>query len=367
MEEIIFADTDIETLKANSKELIESFLNRKLSDSDPLWLFTCALLSLIVQQRQIINTAANQNLLAFATNENLEKLGELVGIERHDAAAAFTTVEITLSTARNKQTIIPAGTRVSTAEGLIFKLAEDVIFLSGETIKTAKAICQTEGEIGNNFKVGEISRIIDYAPYLKSISNVTISEGGADIETDDELRERIRQAPESFSVAGSKGAYEFWTKDFSTEIIDAYVESPTPGVVDVYFLLEGGNVPQSEMLSAVYSRLSADTVRPLTDYVRVFPPEIVNYDVDLKYYISRQNATQATSIISNAEKAVDDFILWQKSKLGRDIEPSELIRLMRNAGADRIIVNQPEFLAIPPNAVAICSSVNVVYNGLKDV
>ena len=361
-----FVSTDIEELKASCRALIESALGRKIQDADPLWIFCNALLSIIAQQRQIINDSANQNLLAFARGTNLEKIAELVGIERQPASAAFCTVEVTLSAARNKTTIIAQGTRFNSGDNIHFALAEDLIFLSGETVKTARAECLEVGTQGNGYKINELNKIVDYSPYLKSITNITESEGGADIEDDDALRERIRQAPESFSVAGSRGAYEFWTKNFSTEIIDAYVTTPEPGCVDVYFLMEGGAIPQTEMINAVAEYLSADEIRPLTDKVEVYAPAVVNYDIDVEYYISMENKTRATSIIEAIESAVENFVLWQKNKIGKDISPTELNFKLRSAGADRVIINLPHFTEIAPNAVAICQNINVQYKGLKD-
>lgn len=365
MDEIIFADTDEAALVESSKKIVEEFLGRKLADSEPLFLYLKALLAIILQQRIIINHAANQNLLAFATNENLDRIGDLVGVTRQDATAAFTTVQIELSAARNKETVIPAGTRVSTAEGLHFALDDDVIFLSGETTQTAKATCLTEGEVGNNFAVGEINRIVDFAPYLSKISNITISEGGGDAETDDELRERIRIAPESFSVAGSRGAYEFWCKSFSTEIIDAMAVSPVPGYVDIYFLTEDG-VPGIEMINAVQNYLSDESVRPMTDFVTVKAPDVVNFSVNVKYFISRENQTSALSIIEKAEKAVEDFILYTRSKLGRDINQTELYWRLRTAGVKRAEITAPIFTTVANNAVAICENINLQYGGLED-
>ena len=362
---LTFVETDLNSLVENSKAIVEKILGRTLKDSDPLFLFLKSLLSIIIQQREIINDSANQNLLAFARGENLEALGNLVGITRQPAQNAFCTAEVTLSAARNKTTTISAGTRFNAGDNIHFEIAEDAIFLSGETSKTVKAICQTEGIVGNGYKIGELKNIVDYQPFLKSIVNITESEGGADVEDDASLRERIRIAPESFSVAGSKGAYEFWTKNFNTEIIDAYVTSPEPGCVDVYFLMTDG-VPGAEMIQAVQNYLSADELRPLTDFVTVKAPEIVEYNIDVQFWISRENMTRANSIVENVQSAVEDFILWQRSKLGRDINPTELYFRLRQAGAKRAVILQPEFLATAPNSVTLCQNINVEYKGLED-
>ena len=132
MAEIVFAEIDIDQMKADSKKLVETFLDRKLQESDPLILFLYSLLSIICQQRELINLAANQNLLRYATGRNLECLAELVGVEILPASAAFCTMEVTLSAPRSKETVIKAGTRITSANNVHFALDTDIIFLAGE-------------------------------------------------------------------------------------------------------------------------------------------------------------------------------------------------------------------------------------------
>lgn len=98
------------------------------------------------------------------------------------------------------------------------------------------------------------------------MENVTLSFGGADIESDDRLRDRIILAPESFSVAGPKGAYIYWAKTAHQNIIDVAVESPEPGTVNVYPLMKDG-VLTVEVKSLVEEVLNNDKRRPLCDLV----------------------------------------------------------------------------------------------------
>ena len=366
MSEIQFIETDTDTMIAESKAIIEKLLNRTIQRADPVMLFLKALISVIAQQRELINDLAKMNLLAYARDEYLEKIGELVGVTRLPATAATCHVQITLTAPRNQTTIIKAGTRFNADNKINFALDEAVIFGAGETSKTATATCLEIGDIGNGYNAGEINKIVDPQPFLKSIVNTTMSEGGADIESDDSLRERIRIKPESFSVAGPAGAYIFFAKQVSSTIIDVYVDSPSAGCVDVYILEEGGTIPGEEMLQKVYDALSAEDKRPLTDSVTVKATVAISYDINLEYYISRDDKTKANSIVEKAENAVQDFILWQKSKLGRDIQPSELIYRMKSAGVDRIAIISPQFQEVPPHCVAIAQNISVIYKGLKN-
>lgn len=363
---LTFADADVDKLLDNALTIVRGLLKREIARADPLMLFIKSFLAIIVQQRLLIDELAKANLLAYSSGAALEHLGVLVGVYRLPAAAAKTTVQVTLSAPRARAITIMQGTRVHAGDNVNFALDSAVIFPSGETSTTVSATCLQTGEIGNGYKAGDLCHIVDPQPFLASIVNLTESEGGADIESDDSLRERIHEAPEKFSNAGSKGAYEYWAKTASTLISDVYVISEYPGEVSVYVLLEGGELPDTEMLNTVADVLNDKKVRPLTDLVHVKPPLVTNYDIEIRYYIARSDAVSAVTIQQRCETAVDEYIAWQKKKLGRDINHTELYYKIRAAGAKRAEIISPTFTKIAPNAVAIAQNVTVSYGGIED-
>ena len=364
--ELTFADADVDTLLDNALQIVRGLLKREISRADPLMLFIKSFLAIIVQQRLLIDELAKANLLAYATKDNLEHLGVLVGVYRLPATSATVTAQVKLSAARQKATSIMKGTRFSAGDNVNFALDEAIVFASGETSATVKATCLEVGEIGNGYAAGELNKIVDPQPFLASIENLTESEGGADVEDDESLRERIHQAPEKFSNAGSKGAYEYWAKTASVLISDVYVVSENPGEVDVYVLLNGGEIPDEEMLNTVAETLNDKNIRPLTDLVNVKPPNILYYDIELRYYISRSDAISAVTIQQRCESAVEEYVAWQKAKLGRDINHTELYYKLRAAGAKRAIILAPEFNEVADNAVAIAQNITVTYGGIED-
>ncbi|MDK7816512.1 baseplate J/gp47 family protein, partial [Escherichia coli] len=63
---------------------------------------------------------------------------------------------------------------------------------------------------GNGWQPAQVSQLLDEIDNVDlRVSNLTASSGGSEQEDDDRLRERIRLAPESFTTAGSRGAYRF--------------------------------------------------------------------------------------------------------------------------------------------------------------
>ena len=62
-----------------------------------------------------------------------------------------------------------------------------------------------------------------------AVSNTTVSAGGVEIEGDEAYRERVLLAPESFSVAGPVGAYQYWARQASPAVVDVHVANDTDG------------------------------------------------------------------------------------------------------------------------------------------
>lgn len=363
---INFATADPDELELGIVSAVEEILGRKLELADPLRLYLRGVEAIILQQRLLIDFTAKMNLLAYATGDYLDHIGALVGCARLKASRAVTTVEIILSTAREKSTIIRAGTRITADDKIFFALDEDVIFLAGEETKTARATCTIESEAGNGYAAGELNRIVDPQAFLKSITNLTTSEGGADIESDDSYRERIHEAPEAFSCAGSEGAYHYHAKAVSQLISDVAVDSSEPGRVGIYPLLKGGKLPGLELLSAIAEHLDARTVRPLTDLVSVVIPRIAEYSLEVRYWVARSDAIQAAAIDEAAQVAVQDYVEWQRARLGRDINPDELTKRLMNAGVKRLEINSPTFTPLDKFSVAIPATISATFAGLED-
>jgi len=364
--EINFATADPQQMAVEVVGTVERLLGRTLERADPLRIFLRGVEAIIIQQRLLIDQTAKMNLLAYSTGDYLDHLGALVGCDRLGASSAVTTVEITLSAARNVTTVINKQTRITAGDDVYFELEDDVIFLSGETVKTAKATCTVTGTVGNGYAAGELSRIVDPQPFLQSITNTTTSEGGADVEDDDSYRERIHAAPEAFSCAGSEGAYIYHAKSVSALIGDVAVDSDLAGNVQIYLLLKDGSVPGEEMIQVVTEYLSGETIRPLTDNLSVLPPVLVEYDLDVRYWIAQSDSAVSASIQAKAAQAINEYIEWQRGKLGRDINPSELIYRLKAAGVKRVEVTAPVFTATDKFTVAIPSSINATFAGMEE-
>lgn len=364
--DIVFADADASKVENYILSEYKKITGRSLAKGDPVRLFLLTITAVIVLLLNKINETGKQNLLRYAAGANLDHLGALVGVERMPATAAVTTMQITLSATLGTATIIPGGTRFTAGDNVFFALSSPLIIPAGELVGAGKAVCLDVGGKGNGYIAGQLKTLVDPVPYVAKVTNITVSEGGAELEDNESYREAIRTAPEKYSVAGPQGAYEYFAKRASTSIKDVSVWSPVPGTVEIRVLVDGGEAPGAELLEQITAELNDKTIRPLTDKVVVKAPDYISYDLDVRFFIDRSDAAEATQIIDQINNAVSDFVAWQQGRIGRDINPSRLVADMMAAGAKRVELKAPGFKSLSQTEAARLNVKNVVYGGLED-
>lgn len=363
--EINFLTTDVNEIVNDSIKTYERLSGRKLAEADPIRIILLSHASIIVQQNVKLNEAARQNLLYYATGDMLDHKGAEWSTSRIEAMPATTTMQIKLSQTFDSARIIPANTLVTSDGQLFFSTTADLVIEAGESAGEVRAECTETGTIGNGYQVGTISTLVKPLPYVASVTNLTMTELGSERESDDAYRERIWQAPEKLSVAGSREAYEYHVRTASALISDVYVHSPLAGYVHIAILSANGTLPSQELIDDVTAAVSDRKVRPLTDFVTVMAPEVVEFDVQLTYWIET-TAIDKTLIQRAINKAVRDYVTWQTSKVGRDINPSRLISDVIRAGAKRVDVISPTFTVLSEGKVAQCVGETVNFGGIED-
>lgn len=365
--EISFVETDPEKIKAEIICRYETASGRTLAVADPIRIFLLAVADVIIQQRVLINLAAQNNLLSYATGKYLDALGNYLLVERLPASAAVTNIRFTLSQALAEAYSIPKGTQVT--NGVVtFATDRELVIPSGELSGDVSASCTTAGEEGNGYLEGQLTTIVKPMTFVASATNTEETQGGAASESDEDYAERIRLAPNSFSVAGPRKAYIFHTFSVSSAIVDVSVDSPTPGVVNVYPLLSNGQIPDETLRNQILEHLSGEDIRPLTDDVHVLEAEAVEYEINVRYFIRNEDKNRGESIQAAVEKAVESYRQWQHGKIGRDIVPSRLVMEVINAGACRIDTGmKPEsYTRVKATQVAQCTGVTVAFGGYEE-
>ena len=361
-----------EIIEADSWDLKKTMINkyqeltgRTLTEASPETLIFNTVAYLIGLREEKYNDDIKQNYLKFARDKRLDLKGEFYGKrgERLGEQPATADFKFAISAIQNRNIIIPKGTRIKYFD-LYFETIVENKILTGELEVIIKARCKELGIIGNGIPVGQITELVDIYPYYKSVENITSTAGGSDIEDDETYRNRIKDISNSYTTAGSREAYIFWTKSSTPEVVDVTVETPRVGEVDVFVLLKNDNF--EELKPRILDVLNDEKIRPLTDKVNVKKINEITYNIDFDYFIDKENEENLEQIKKDVANAVEEYKEWQETKIGRDIIPDELVRLLKETGVKRIVLRAPNYQVIRNNEIAKNNSMQIIYQGVEE-
>lgn len=312
-----------------------------------------------------IQETAKKNLLSYAPLDVLKHIGEPHGVSQLLADYAKTTIMFSIDEPLDFDFTIQANTEIESKDGLfIFSTIKEVTLKQGELSVTVEAQCETAGAAANNYAIGAISNILTPIDYISKAENITITSGGADDETAEQLRERIRLAPEKYSNAGSYGAYRYHTLSVHQSITDVAIISPSPGIVNVYPLTLNGN-PTEELIKKVQDHLNEEDVRPLTDYVRVKSPE--NIDFSINAGIILYSYADIDSVKKTIDERFNEYKLQLSEKLGKNVVATQIIAILNSIyGVYKVNLNSPEDIDVQKQQWANLVKYDIVIGGYAD-
>lgn len=314
---------------------------------------------------QSINNAARMNFLKYSTGDYLKNLGSNTGNVESSPQPAVTSVTFTLGEVQAQSVVIPQGTRVTPGNGIFYSTDQVATIPIGNTSVTQAVTCLTSGSIGNGYVSGQINILVDSVPYIQSVTNTQITEGGSDAQSELSFKEQIFSGNQGSSVAGPASSYDNFARRYSSAIIDTEVASPSPNVINLYVLLTGGALPNQTFLTELEAYF--EDLRPMNDNLTTLAPGVMGYNIDLTYYIDPVNASRAASIQAAVITAVNTFTSWTQSKIGRDIIPDQITANIIGAGAKRVVITSPAFTTVADTSIAVAMTVTVTYGGLDSV
>lgn len=359
---IQFVENDPAAIEARMIANFEAITGKKLYPGAPERLLLEGAAMEFALIRNEFDHGAKQNLVTYADDAHLDHVSAFVATTRLDAACAACTVEFTAEPEHSGM-VIPKGTQVTPDGKLMFATVEDAGLVAGNATVTVKAVCETAGIVANGFAAGQINKLVKPVPGIVSVRNTTTSMGGAEVESNDHLRDRALDAPRGFSTAGPVGAYGWWAKSAHQEVAHAVSVSPVPCEIEVYVLMEQGRLPEIDELAQVAAVLAPDEVRPQGDRVQVFAPTQAEYALELTWVAP--SVPQQAQLAKAVEHIVAEYVQWQRLRLGRDINPSELIHRLRGAGVQNVHVASPVYTAVASTQVAVCTDVTISFGGVQ--
>lgn len=158
---------------------------------------------------------------AFAWGDYLDLHGELVGLERKDAALATGLVTFDAGAPVVGTAItIPTGTLVGTsqptadADAIVFRVTTGGTIAVGQTITTL-AVTAEEPGVEGNVATNAVDDLLSPVVGIASVYNSAGMSGGADVESDEVYRERILLEWRGAGGAGTSADYRRWALSYA--------------------------------------------------------------------------------------------------------------------------------------------------------
>lgn len=172
---------------ANIFGIPEASISGRFNESTPFGRLVEALA--IRDQRACAITAAHANQInpSYATGQVLDAIASFFKIQRNGA----TPTKISLNLNGTPNTIVPQGTKVKNAKEQIFLTDYEIKIPEWGSVVTS-ATSELHGKI--DFEIGSVTKIVDDVEGLDSVSDNGIIVAGYNIETDNNLRNRIINA-----------------------------------------------------------------------------------------------------------------------------------------------------------------------------
>lgn len=240
------------------------------------------------------------------------------GITRKAATKAVGSVTFSTDSDEHGDIVIPAGTVVCTKGDMRRFVTDSDTVIQSALHSTAAAVTAAQGGSDYNVGVGTVGIIVTPVLGVDSVTNPTQITGGSDAESDDQLRERIK---ESF-VNISNGTNEAYYCSVAMSVDGVYSASAVGkgrgiGTVDVYVCGRGTFLPIDKRREIEDLLRSA---RELNVDVRVLNPAPITINLYIKLSIAP--GYESSQVVAEVRAAVSDYI--NSIGLGKDVLLSDI-------------------------------------------
>jgi len=314
----LVADAGIPTtedeLKAEWQAEVDASGYTNTSEYSPLWrlitnLVTTPVLWLI---NLIIEQVLPQAFAKTATGTFLDILAWGVNLERKQAAKAVGRLQFTRTDTAGTLAI-PLGTVVQTAaiNGNIYSLVttEAKSFADGEA-NLLVSVEATEAGAAYNLAAGYYSILPTPIAGVTAVTNLAdwLLTPGADTESDDELRLRIRNQFSAVNQWHTDAVYRSIISSFDGVHPDnVYFEHGAPrgpGSANAYILFDIGT-PDASFIASVQSEITDNGNHGHGDDLQVFAMAETLHDISLDYWeVENLTAAESTQLATDIEQFV---------------------------------------------------------------
>jgi len=311
----------------------------------------------IYKERAYAEYILRQMFPSTAVGEYLDLHAAERGLTRRQATKATGYAAFYPSEETHDSILIPAGTIVSTIAGMRRYVTDsDVTLSASQDYVTAPITAIAEGA-DYNAVAGMLGIIVTPVIGIGRVVNGSPITGGADTESDEALRARVKASYETISNGANAAYYQSLAMSVSGIGSASVVGGARgAGTVNVYVLGSDGSTVTAAKLSEVQTLLSAE--RELNVDVRACHPEEI--DISLYIRLKVQPGYSFNAVADQVRSAVEDFI--DGLGIGRDVllcEIGELIYHIKGVADYKFLESYGSDCAIS-NAQFACADVITV-------
>lgn len=219
-----------------------------------------------------VNYMPNRIFPTLATGEDLTLAAANFGVERKPASFAEVTLTITGDPGQE------IGNDVKAAAGDVIFVCQQETVIPESGVAKVHAQCETAGEEGN-VGAGAIDEFITDYQGLLSVTNESQSYGGADQESDESLRGRVKSRWQNPSTGGNRADYVNWALGVEG-VAKARAFNPSAGNVKVYVIAAGNREAGKELIGQVGQRIQE--LRPIGANVTVESAKAVPLNLQIQ-------------------------------------------------------------------------------------
>jgi len=277
--------------------------------------------------RQVVPTTSDTDVL--------DQWADMMDVPRKAATFASGTVSITATAAAT----VPAGTSLVRSDGVEFATDAELVFggPGADTVAVTAALSGVDG----NTSTGTVLQLV--TPIANVSGTAIVSSpglfGGADEESDEDLRARVKLAFTSPPDGSSAPQFEAWALEVAgvTRAFALPLNSGL-GTVDVTFVLDddpSSIIPDSAKVQEVQDYI--DERRPVTAAVTVFAPQLNEFDVFLSV------VPDTTAV----RQAVEDSL---REMAAREAEPGQALPISKIREAISAAEGEEDYTLTSPTA-----------------
>ncbi len=235
---------------------------------------------------------ARQILPDTAEAEYLDRWSSIFGLTRRPASVASGTITFSGTSGA----AVPIGTEARTLAGVAYLTTVAGTIGGGGTVSLAAA-ASVAGTGGNAAATTPLT-LSSAPPAVSSAATIGTMTGGAEIETDASLLDRLLDRIQLPPQGGAAHDYIAWALEVAG-VATAYCYPLRRGVgtVDVVILAAGGNVPSGGLISSTQANI--DAKRPVTADCLVSGPTLVPVAVTASLTLSGTTLVTATATITS--------------------------------------------------------------------